>query len=406
MPVPAPRLSERLQAAGRQRITDGLWRSPPRVDYLDATHALVDGRRLTVFCHNDYLGLAHAPELAAARLAAATRWGSGSTASAMVCGYSRAHAELETALAEWTGRDRALLFATGYMANVGVLQTLLRSGDLCLQDKLNHASLLDGARLSGAVLKRYPHGDAEAAARQLARQPEVPALLATDGVFSMDGDIAPLADLSRLATSRRALLLVDDAHGLGVLGPAGAGTVAAAGLDQCQVPLLMGTLGKAVGTAGAFVAGPQELIENLAQFARSHVYSTAPPPALAETTLAAVQLARTDHGRREHLDALIRHFRQAAAQLGLPLMPSQTPIQPLLVGDAGLACRISAQLAEAGFLVTAIRPPTVPAGRARLRITLSAAHSMDQLDRLLNALERLFRQIPDSTLADGSATMP
>lgn len=402
-------LAARLRAAGRQRQEALLWRQPPRVEYLDATRAMVDGRTLTVFCHNDYLGLAHAPELAAARIAAAGRWGGGSTASALVCGYSRPHARLEAALAEWTGRERALLFSTGYMANVGVLQALLRSGDLCVQDKLNHASLLDGARLAQAELRRYPHADAAAAGRQLAARPAAAALLASDGVFSMDGDIAPLAALADLAARRQALLLVDDAHGLGVLGPQGAGCVAAAGLDSIQVPLLVGTLGKAVGSAGAFVAGPAGLIEDLAQFTRSHIYSTAPPPALAEATLAAVRLARAADDRREHLQSLIAYFRRAAAQLGLPLMPSWTPIQPLSLGEAGLASQISARLADAGFLVAAIRPPTVPAGQSRLRITLSAAHSQAQLDRLLEALAGLLRDSVcrggGSTPTGGSATM-
>ncbi|MHC1480756.1 8-amino-7-oxononanoate synthase [Frateuria aurantia] len=409
MPPTAP-LADRLHQAAARRVAARLWRQPPQVDYLDATHALVDGRKLTVFCHNDYLGLAHAPELVAARIQAASRWGGGSTASAMVCGYSSAHARLEEALAEWTGRSRALLFATGYMANVGVLQTLLGPGDLCVQDKLNHASLLDGARLAQAELRRYPHADAAAAARQLDSRPQAPALLASDGVFSMDGDIAPLTELAAISGARQALLLVDDAHGLGVLGPEGAGSVAAAGLGQDQVPLLIGTLGKAIGTAGAFVAGPDTLIEDLAQFARSHVYSTAPPPAVAEATLAAVALARSDGARRERLAELIRYFRRSASQLGLPLMPSQTPIQPLLLGDAGRAAVASQSLAEAGLLVTAIRPPTVPKQQARLRITLSAAHTMTQIDQLLDALDRLLRsgtlETVGSTSTGHSATMP
>ncbi len=403
-------LAERLHAAGRRRLTEQLWRTPVEVDYLDATHALVDGRRLTVFCNNDYLGLAHAPGLKAARLAAAERWGGGSTASAMVCGRSPAHRRLEESLAQWTGRDRALLFSTGYMANLGVLQALLGDGDLCLQDRLNHASLLDGARLAGAELRRYPHGDTGGAARQLARSPGAATLLATDGVFSMDGDVAPLADLAGLCVSHRALLLVDDAHGLGVLGPHGAGSVAAAGLDQDKVPLLVGTLGKAVGCAGAFVAGPAALIDDLAQFTRSHVYSTAPPPAQAEATLAAVEQARAGEDLRQHLQALIDYFKSCAAQLGLPLLPSHSPIQPLLLGDTTTALQASKELARAGFLVGAIRPPTVPRHQARLRITLTAAHSHAQVEQLLDVLQ----QLPSlraagrggSTADDGSATMP
>jgi 8-amino-7-oxononanoate synthase len=317
--------------------------------------------------------------------------GVGSTAAHLVCGHRREHAMLEETLAEWTGRERALLFSTGYMANLGVMQALLGRGDLCVQDKLNHACLLDGATLAGATLRRYPHGDATAAARQLASEPGTAALLATDGVFSMDGDRAPLRELAALCRREGATLMVDDAHGLGVLGPDGAGSVAEAALGTREVPVLMATLGKALGSHGAFVAGSATLIEGLAQFARTYVYTTAMPPAVAAAALAAVQLARTDTWRRNKLAALIARFRSGAAELGLSLARSDTPIQPLLLGDATAALAAARALEAQGVLVTAIRPPTVPAGQARLRITLGATHEEEPVDRLLAALATLSR---------------
>ena len=299
------------------------------------------------------------------------------------------HAALEEALAAWTGRERALLFSTGYMANLGIQQALLTRGDVCVQDKLNHACLLDGARLSGAELKRYPHADLTAAARQLATHPQAAALLATDGVFSMDGDTAPLRELADLCQRERATFMVDDAHGLGVFGIDGAGSINAAGLNAHDAPVLMATLGKALGCAGAFVAGSAALIEGLIQQARPYIYTTAMPPALAGATLCAVKLAQTEAWRREKLFALIARFRAGAAQLGLPLLPSSSAIQPLLLGDAQTALDTALALEQQGFLVTAIRSPTVPSGSARLRITLSAAHSETQVDQLLAALETL-----------------
>jgi 8-amino-7-oxononanoate synthase len=382
-PALEPRLAQRVDA----RRQAGLLRQRHALHWLDATHAEVDGQSLSVFCSNDYLGLAREPALIEAIARSAQRDGVGSTASQLICGHHHEHAALEEELAEWTGRERALLFSTGYMANLGVIQALLQRGDLCVQDKLNHASLLDGAQLAGATLKRYPHADADGAARQLASQPEAAALLVSDGVFSMDGDIAPLAQLAKLGHAQHAVLLIDDAHGLGVLGPRGAGCVAEAGLDQAQVPLLVGTLGKALGTAGAFVAGSANLIDGIAQFSRTHIYTTAAPPALAAATRAALRIARDDAARRERLMALIARFRHGATQLGLPLLPSRTPIQPLLLGSVEGAMTAAAELQQRGFLVSAIRPPTVPVGQARLRITLSAAHSEAQVDQLLQALD-------------------
>ena len=379
-------LLQRLAVQTAERSHAGLLRRARTIDHAEGPWLETGSHRLLAFCSNDYLGLARHPQLIAAFKRVADDEGVGSTAAHLVCGHRREHAELEEALADWTGRERALLFSTGYMANLGVMQALLGRGDLCVQDKLNHACLLDGAALAGATLRRYPHGDAAAAARRLAGEPGAAALLATDGVFSMDGDRAPLRELAALCRREGATLMVDDAHGLGVLGPAGAGSAAAANLGAGDVPVLMATLGKALGAHGAFVAGSAALIEGLTQFARTYVYTTAMPSALAAAALAAVRLARTQDWRREKLTALIRRFRSGAGQLGLPLAESHTPIQPLLLGDAATALAAAQALEARGLLVTAIRPPTVPAGQARLRITLSAAHEEEHVDRLLEAL--------------------
>ncbi|WP_114239518.1 8-amino-7-oxononanoate synthase [Dyella sp. C9] len=384
-----PDLLHRLGLYGAERARAGLQRRLRTIDRADGPWVERDGRRLLSFCSNDYLGLAQHPALVDALKRAADSDGVGSGSAHLICGHRPAHAALEEALAEWTGRERALLFSTGYMANLGVMQALLQHGDLCVQDKLNHACLIDGAQLAGATLKRYPHTDVDAAARQLAGQAETGALLATDGVFSMDGDIAPLPGLAALCHREGATFMVDDAHGLGVLGARGEGSVAAAGLGQDEVPVLMATLGKALGCSGAFVAGPAALIDGLVQSARTYIYTTAMPPALAAATLAAVRLAQAEGWRRAKLEALIARFRQGAAQLGLPLMPSPTAIQPLLLGHAQAALDASTALERQGFLVTAIRPPTVPQGKARLRITLSAAHEETDVDRLLEALSRV-----------------
>lgn len=389
-----PDLLARLALHAQQREHAGLRRRLQVIERVDGPWIERDGRRLLSFCSNDYLGLAQHPALVAALKRAADEDGVGSGSAHLIAGHRRAHDALEEALAEWTGRERALLFSTGYMANLGVMQALLERDDLCVQDKLNHACLLDGAQLAGAALKRYPHGDVEAAARQLAQRGDAPALLATDGVFSMDGDIAPLLELAALCRREGATFMVDDAHGLGVLGTLGEGSVLDAGLDQDDAPVLMATLGKAVGCSGAFVAGSASLIDGLLQFARTYIYTTAMPPALAAATLAAVRLAQSESWRREKLRTLIARFRKNAQQLDLPLMPSSTAIQPLLLGDAPSATAAAHALEQEGFLVTAIRLPTVPQGKARLRITLSAAHEESDVDRLLEALSRALRAQP------------
>ncbi len=374
-------LAARLAA----RRAEHLFRQRPLLESPQGPQVRVDGQPLLAFCSNDYLGLASHPEVVRALLDGAERWGVGGGASHLVIGHSQPHHELEEALAEFTGRPRALLFSTGYMANLAAVTALVGQGDTVLEDRLNHASLLDAGLLSAARFSRYRHNDAASLASRLDKA-SGNTLVVTDGVFSMDGDLADLPALAATAKARGAWLMVDDAHGFGALGASGGGIVEHFGLGLEEVPVLVGTLGKAFGTAGAFVAGSAELIETLVQFARPYIYTTSQPPAVACASLKSLELLRTEGWRREHLAALIARFRAGAAELGLTLMDSPTPIQPLLIGDSARAVELSRLLRERGILVGAIRPPTVPAGTARLRVTLSAAHSVAQVERLLDAL--------------------
>jgi 8-amino-7-oxononanoate synthase len=376
---------ERLRTGLAQRQTAGLYRHRVTLNSAQGAKVRIQGREYLNFCSNDYLGLAAHPRVIERFRSAAVEFGVGSGASHLVCGHSAPHHELEEALAEFTGRPRALLFSSGYMANTGVLTSLLQRGDYVFEDRLNHASLLDGGLYSGAHFKRFAHNDVAALEVKL-QSAKGPSLVVVDGVFSMDGDTAPLADLSGLCARHDAWLMVDDAHGFGVLGACGVGSTEAAGLDASAVPVLMATLGKAFGTAGAFVAGSELLIEGLIQQSRNYIYTTALPPALAAASLEALSLVREEGWRRQFLADLIQRFRRGAQQLDLPLMASDSAIQPLLVGDPERALRLSAQLRERGLLISAIRPPTVPAGTSRLRITLSAAHSEEQVDQLLQQL--------------------
>lgn len=374
-----------LSARLAERHAAHLYRQRPLLETPQGPEVLVDGQRLLAFCSNDYLGLANHPEVIAAMQQGAAKWGVGGGASHLVIGHSTPHHELEEALAEFTGRPRALLFSTGYMANLAAVTALVGQGDTVLEDRINHASLLDAGLLSGARFSRYLHNDAASLASRLDKATGN-TLVVTDGVFSMDGDLADLPALCAAAKAKNAWLLVDDAHGFGPLGATGGGIVEHFGLGVGDVQVLVGTLGKAFGTAGAFVAGSEGLIETLIQFARPYIYTTSQPPAVACATLKSLQLLRTESWRREHLNKLIARFRQGAAEIGLSLMDSATPIQPIMIGDSARAMRLSALLRERGLLVTAIRPPTVPAGSARLRVTLSAAHSEAQLERLLQML--------------------
>jgi len=378
-----------LNARLAARRAEHLYRQRPLLQSPQGPEVIVDGKKLLAFCNNDYMGLANHPEVIAAWQAGAERWGVGGGASHLVIGHSTPHHALEEALAEFTGRPRTLLFSNGYMANLGTVTALVGQGDTVLEDRLNHASLLDAGLLSGARFSRYLHNDCDSLASRLDKAVG-DTLVVTDGVFSMDGDVADLPALAKAAKSKNAWLMVDDAHGFGPLGANGAGIVEHFGLGIDDIPVLIGTLGKSFGTAGAFVAGSEELIETLIQFARPYIYTTSQPPALACATLKSLELLRSEHWRREHLAALIKQFRAGAQALGLALMDSFTPIQPILIGDSGRALRLSQLLRERGVMVTAIRPPTVPAGSARLRVTLSAAHSEAQVQLLLNALEQCF----------------
>jgi 8-amino-7-oxononanoate synthase len=375
----------RLDALLESRRHQGLYRERLTLDSAQGPQVRIDGRDFLNFCSNDYLGLAAHPRVVEALRRGAARYGAGSGASHLVCGHSAPHRELEEALAEFTGRPRALLYSSGYMANTGILTTLLQRGDTVFEDRLNHASLLDGGLYSGARFRRFPHNDVAALEERL-EHCDAASLVVVDGVFSMDGDTAPLAELAALCARRDAWLMVDDAHGFGVLGERGMGSTEAAGLDANGVPVLMATLGKALGTAGAFVAGSEQLIEVLIQASRNYVYTTALPPAVAAATLESLTLLQEEAWRREHLAGLVQRFRRGAESLGLALMDSDSAIQPLVVGDAVEAVRLSERLREQGLLISAIRPPTVPAGTSRLRITVTAAHSEAQVDRLLESL--------------------
>lgn len=424
------RLAARLASARAQ----DLHRVRRIVEGGHGARIVVDGRDCLNFCSNDYLGLATDPRLAEAARAALGQ-GTGSGAAALVSGYNREHAALEEELADFLQRPRALLFSSGWAANLGVMRALLGREDVLIADELNHASLIDGGRLAGARYVRVPHVDVVAYATALAEETPLPPLgrgagavaaemaaatakefrgrstdecasdaslppprrgdgnfrlLATDSVFSMDGDLAPLSALSALARQHGASLLVDDAHGIGVLGPDGRGALAATG---ATADILMAGFGKALGTAGACIAGSETLIDYLVQRARTWVFSTAPPPALAAATRASLKLIGSAEGaqRRARLQAHIARFRAGAEQLGLPLSASETAIQPLLLGEAARAMAVSRALYQRGYWVAAIRPPTVPAGTSRLRITLSAAHSEADIDGLLLALDEALR---------------
>ena len=385
-------LDHALSAELNQRQLDHLYRKRNSHDGPQRPQLKINGQTLLAFCSNDYLGLANHPALISAAQNACVDYGLGSGASHLVAGHTEVHHELEEALARLTQRPRALLFSSGYMANMGVLSSLLDRQDAVYQDRLNHASLLDGGLLSAAKFQRYLHQDLSDLQRQLDKTQARRHLVATDAVFSMDGDTALLKPLSQLCHAQQAWLMIDDAHGFGVLGPDGGGSALAQGLTTDDCPIYMATLGKALGSYGAFVAGSDVLIETLIQFSRNYIYTTALPPAIAAASLAAVNLLQHEVWRQQHLNHLIRLFKQQAEHLRLPLMPSGTAIQPLLIGSSEMALRLSESLKEMGFLVTAIRPPTVPKNTARLRITLSAAHTENHLQQLLAALLKLQHQ--------------
>jgi len=372
-----------------ERRAQSLYRQRRVLESPTAPEITLEGKKILQFCSNDYLGFANHPKVIEAFIATARKYGVGAGAAHLVTGHRFPHHALEEELAEYIDRPRVLLFSTGYMANLGVTDVLVGRRDQVYEDRLNHASLVDAARYSGATLVRYPHLNISALEKQLACAPaQGERLISTDAVFSMDGDLAPLPELAKLAQRYNAWLMVDDAHGFGVLGD-GKGTLKQYGLGLEEVPILIATFGKALGTFGAFAAGSEELIETLIQEARTYIYTTAVPPAVAEATRVALRLLTEEAWRREHLFKLIRRFRAGIADLEIPqtsFTDSQTPIQPILLGSAERAVAISSLLLEQNILVSAIRPPTVPQGTARLRITLSAAHTEEQIDRLLETL--------------------
>ncbi|VAW77277.1 8-amino-7-oxononanoate synthase [hydrothermal vent metagenome] len=374
-----------------------LFRQRQTLDSPQGVEITIDGERFVSFCSNDYLGLANHPELVKALVEGVQRFGVGSGAAHLITGHSYAHQALEEDLAAFTGQPRAVLFSTGYMANLGVASALVGRGDTLIEDRLNHASLIDAAQLSGARLLRYQHNDMDSLQRRLSSVERGDTLVATDAVFSMDGDCAPLAEMQALCHGNASWLLVDDAHGFGVLGEHGRGWFVDQLGEGAGNTILMATLGKALGTFGAFVAGSDALIETLIQQARTFIYTTAAPPAVAWATRTALRLVREGDALRTHLQALIARFRSGAEQLDLPMMDSVTPIQPLLVGDAAAAMNLGQSLRDHGILVGVIRPPTVPEGAARLRITLSAQHSFEQVDVLLGALNHSYKGVTNAS---------
>ncbi|GAB6035017.1 8-amino-7-oxononanoate synthase [Galenea microaerophila] len=386
----AQRFAPRLQ----QRQEEALYRRRPLVFSPQQPAMQINGLPVVNFSSNDYLGLANHPEIKRRLAENLDAISVGSGAAHLVTGHHLHHHLLEDELADWLGVERVLLFSTGYMANLAVLETLMQKGDLLLADKLNHASLIDGALHSAATLKRYPHNDMNALAKRLAQASEQQqTLIATDGVFSMDGDLAPLDKLQALARQSQSWLYVDDAHGLGVLGEQGRGSFSHFRVPIDDDTILMGTLGKAFGVSGAFVAGSEVLIETLIQFARPYIYTTAMSPLMALAARTALKLVKAADAERAQLQQNIQQFKTGCQQRQLNLLPSETAIQPILLGDSQTALHWSDQLKQAGFWVTAIRPPTVPQGTARLRVTLSAAHTAQQIERLLDALMQL-KQAP------------
>lgn len=387
-PAARPALGENLDKIRAA----GLFRERRRLDSAQGAVVQVDGRRLINFCSNDYLGLAGDARLVAALQSAAAQAGAGSGASQLVCGRSRVHERLEEAVAAHTGRSRALVFSSGYLANLAAITTFAPGrDDLAALDRDSHASLVDGALLSRARLRRYRHNDAAHLEALLAGGGRR-TLAATDSVFSMDGSMAPLPALAALCEKHGALLVADDAHGFGVLGERGGGAAEHFSLDENRLPVLMATFGKACGVMGAFVAGPDDVIESVIQGGRSYIYTTAMAPAAAAAATRALAIVAAEGWRRERLRFLVERFVQGAKQLGLPLLPSAMPIQGFLAGSASAAVRCSEYAWEQGFWINAMRAPTVPKNTERLRITLTAGHNEEQVDRLLELLEQLARR--------------
>lgn len=371
-----------------KRKTHHLYRKRHILESAQGPEVILEGKKYLAFCSNDYLGLANHPAVIQNFQRAAAQYGVGSGASALIIGHHAVHRALEQELADFLQRPAALVFSTGTMANLGALSALVTAQDTVVADKFIHASLLDGIRLSQARLLRYQHRNLESFQKQVDKANGAGIFIVTEGIFSMEGDVAPLPQLVQRAKTQHATLYVDDAHGLGVMGPDGRGVCAHFGLSVTDVPILVGTFGKAFGTFGAFVSGTEDLIEYLIQYARPYIYTTALLPAIAEATRTSLRLIRTETWRREVLQARIIQFREGVTKLGLTLLPSHTPIQPLILGSAEKALEISKKLWDAGIYIPAIRPPTVPVGQARLRITISALHTASQIQFLIEQLAR------------------
>lgn len=378
----------KLQSRLKQRQAQDMMRQRLTLESGQDTEISINGQHFINFSSNDYLGLASHPKLIESTLKATQRFGTGSGSSHLVVGHSHEHHQLEDELAEFLGVERALLFSSGFMANYGVLTALFDRKDLIVQDKLNHASLIDGGRASEAKMLRYGHNDMNSLERQLQHQVETKVVV-TDGVFSMDGDLAPLPQILELTERSNSSLMVDDAHGFGVLGASGKGSLEHFGLEQSKADIYMATFGKALGGYGAFVAGRDVLIESLVQFSRSYIYTTAIPPAVAATNRAGLALIQSEPERRQQLHDNINYFKQLATEKNLPLMPSDTAIQPVLLRTNERALEVSHGLREKGLLVVAIRPPTVPENSARLRITLTANHRRQHIEQLVEAISEL-----------------
>ena len=387
MPLESPPMIwEELNQQLASLADQGLLRQRRTLDSPCGVEVSVDGQELLSFASNDYLGLAAEPALAEAACAAAKRWGIGAGSSHLVGGHFTPHEQLERALAAFVGSERALYFGTGYLANLGVVPTLVGRDDAIFADRLNHASLIDAALLSRADHVRYAHGDLAMLERQLAASKAKRKLILTDAVFSMDGDIAPLPQLLALAERLDAWLVIDDAHGFGVLGDNGRGSLSHFSLGFTPRLLYIGTLGKAAGASGAFVAGDKNVIEWLLQRARTYIFTTASSPIIAGALLASLELIRHGDARRAHLQALIARLQTGLQDSRWRLLSSPTAIQPIIIGENDETLRVAAELAERGIWVPAIRPPTVAKGAARLRVSLSAAHRLQHVDLLVNAL--------------------
>jgi 8-amino-7-oxononanoate synthase len=351
------------------------------------THVQIAGKQYLNFCSNDYLGLANHPRLIERQKKALDSYGCGSGASHLVCGHSQAHHQLEEELADFIGVESTLLFSSGYMANMGIMNTFLSRHDGIFEDRLNHASLIDAGLSAKAKMKRYVHSDSSNLNQLLEKSNTKHKLIVSDAVFSMDGDIAPITELVEIAEKNSAWLMLDDAHGFGVLGKSGKGSIEHAQLNTNQIDIYMATLGKSMGVSGAFVAGSHELIETLIQFSRSYTYTTAMPAVLAETLRESLLLLQDESWRRKKLNDLIQYFKKCTNQIDIQLMPSETAIQPIMIGDNTRAITLANKLMKQGIYVTAIRPPTVPENTARLRITLSANHSKEDIDKLLECIK-------------------